>query len=1168
MTDPISGAAWSLGGRAATAGAKEVTLEWRVARNVTASAKRRGVNVNQKQLKLALYMPDVLSALQNLQEPASHVRARLDEIECDGVRGGSGFLLPLLREAVARQMSAAESQAFLYREVAAPVARIAALLDSAGSEAPALSPPLFQDSQRIADIVGQQTIARLIRSVAPATSRAHTLEDWLSSRPSWLAESELVDAWLGELALDSDLGDLGRSWLHRALGGGATPRPYLKVRIVTSRRDDEGLAALSDVRGHPLVESVLSEHDLAARRKFLSEWTPSSDLQRSLKANINAQQLLEARDLDGAIASGREAFEVNGYAGAGVIAAQALIQRSMVPGRQSQTSDLASARTLALRIRDARRITGTVAARSIRIAIQASMLLGDFGEVRSLFTAVPAGDAAPEEAAHPDVQEAAISALAQLGDISEALAKVSEQTSRETVLQLKAREAELGGDDDLANQLWSEAVHAVDDWSEKATICFLLASRGVIHPFVDDLRPHNEEIAEEIDVIAKLNRQLPGSEPRAAKEALDNPRVARALAQFYSESNRERDSLRLAEQMARRWGDPDEWLRAARFHLRNGSYLDAIDRARTAFSVGGEAWGNRASALRLQIVAMQELRRWEDIVAVGQTLLELDPEADDAGWSMVFAHHHSADDEQAFSVWRSLPACRVPRTVSQASLWLHLFQRFGTEMAPLSSALALIKLFPQDEQVRRLAVGAVLFAPISTSDVGVQVTDLADEYHADFPDQPELFWTLTLESEDPDEIIAALDRAAGDRPDMGEIEQGVANGTFPIGLLAKWAKRDYTDVLVRRRFAPRFAGTAENQELNHDIVALAIESGAAIDASAAVTVAMLPEETGEAVAKIPARLLATYGQLRDVHDSAAQLKKSRGEFFASTNDRGPRFHQLSPDEEAEQARIFDNVQTRIRQAERSDPRSLTVPKPGLDTIFGPWTEAMSRAAEAGVPLWCDDAATRHIATSLGVPAFGTPELVEYSRDHGLLSASTADAIDAALVHAHLVGVRFRSTSWGLALALDSHRPAGLAQALAFGGATNVAEKLQLVFEAIRHSVDDPDALSGWGEVAAKYLADMTTTDDEAVNNLAIFLRAVLAAAWLAPHQLAFVARGFREQAADRWYPALRKALAEHWDAIRRIVTQDVGAAFVLGQASALSANERQIALEIILRDGG
>jgi hypothetical protein len=1131
--------------------------------------RRRGGNVNQKQLKLALYEPDVFAALQTMEEPSPGVRSRLNDIDLRGGQGGAAdFLLPLLREAFARQMSAADTQAFLYREVATPVAQIAAYLETADPDSLTMSPLLVEDSAQIALIVGQQTVSRMLRSIAPSASRAQTLQDWLSSRPSWLSESELIDAWLGELALDSGHVELGRAWMQQALDRGATPRPYLKVRIATSRRgDDAAISTLNDVRGHPLVEAVLSENDLAARQQHLQKWVPTSQMQSALKAILNTQQLVDAGDLDAAIASGRDAFEVSGYAGAGLIAAEALIQRSMVAGRQSQTHDLASARALALSIRDARRSAGVVAERSIRVAIHASMLLMDFDNARSLFTAIPEGSATTEEASHLGVQEAAISALAQLGDVSGALAMVSDRTSRETVLQLKAQEADLDGEQERANRLWSEAIDALDDWSEKTSLSFLLASRGVVHPFVEVLRPHNEEIARELDAIAQLNQHLPGAESRAARLALDNPRVARALALFYAEADRDGDSLRLAEQMARRWGDPGEWLRAARFHLRSGNYIAAIDRARTAFSVGGDAWGDRASSLRLQIAAMQELRRWEDIVTVGQMLLDLEPEAPDAGWSIVFAHHHSADDEQAFHVWKSLPACRIPTTVSEASLWLHLYQRFGTEMAPLSSVLALIKQFPLDEQVRRLAVGAVLLAPVSASDVKVQITDLADDYHADFPDQPRLLWTLTIESEDPGEILAALDRAAGGPSEMSEVEQRVQNGTFPIGLLGKWAKRDYLDVLVRQRFAPRFAGTAEDNPANHDVVERAIKSGAAIDGSAAVTLAMLPEETAEALAKIPARLLATYGQLRDAHDAATQLKKSRGEFFASTTDRGPLFHQMSPDEEAAQAGILANVEARIRLAERSEPPRLSAPTLGLEELFGPWTEAMSRAAEAAAPMWCDDAATRLVAASLGVQAFGTPELVEYARASGLMSAEAADAVDGALIHAHVVGVHYRRTSWRLALALDSYRPAGLAQALTFGGSTDVSEKLQLVFDAIRHSVEDPDALSGWGHVAAKYLVDMTTTDEEAVANLALFLRAVLAAAWLAPHQLAFVARGAREQSADRWYPALRTAIGEHWRAIRRLVTQEVGAAFVLSQASALSAEERQLALEIILRDG-
>lgn len=1168
MTDPLSGAALSLGGTLARAGAKETTKEWRLARNVSATAKRRGAKVNQKQLKLALYQPGVFESLRSWEEPSPTIRSTLDSVLVEGIAGSSAdFLLPLLREGVARQMSAVETQAFLYTEVAVPIAQISAQLQQRDDESLTLNPLLVEDARALAHSTGEAVINKVLQILSPPESRGEVLRDWLEFRPIWLIEDEALDAWIGEFAMDSDHPDLGREWLARAVEGSATPRAYLKVRMAASQPEHpNAYPALSDVRGNPVVEAVLTENDLDTRRQFLDEWAPSSEMQRAFKASLSAQQLLEARDLDGAIRMGGNTFDSHGYSGAGVVAAEALIQRSMMPGRGSSTSDLAAARHLALRVRDARRAVGVVAARAIRVAINASMLLVDFAGAKTLFTVAPQGVATAQEAAHPLVREAAIAALAQLGDIQEALDLVSHRTPRESVLQLQAREAEINGDDTRANKLWAEALDAVSDWSEKATLSFILATRGVLHPFVDQLRADNEDIALELAVIAALNGHAPGAEARAERLALDNRRVARALALYYSDADRDSDGLRLAEHMARRWSDPDEWLRAARFYLRGGAFIEAIDRARTAFSVGGDVWGDRASALRLQIAALQNLRRWEDVVSVGQVLLQIEPEAADAGWAVVFAHHYSADDEQAFYVWKSLPACHQPSTVGEASLWLHLYRQFGTEMAPLSHALRLRKQFPQEEQVRRLVVGAVLLAPIARSDVSIQVMELADEYHADFPEEDQLLWTIAFDSEDPEEILSALDRAAGGRSDLTGIEQRVANGTFPVGLLAKWCRRDYADVLVRRRFAPRFAGTGEDHVLNLDALNQAAADGTALDTSAALTIATLPEELRERVARLPRRLLVTYGQLRDVHTAAAQAKKSRGEYFPSTDHRGPLLHRLSPEEELDQERLFAEIEARFRLAERSDSPAPSSSAPELGDILGPWTEAISRAAEAKVPLWCDDAATRAVATLYDVASFGTPELIEWARATGVIDAEEADAIDGALIHAHLVGVRYRKTPWELALVLDGYRPAGLAQALTFGGSTHLAEKLDLVFESLRMVLDDPEALAGWGGVAAGYLSDMTTDAEQAISNIALFLRALLAAAWMAPHQLAFAARGARETSADRWYPALREAFRAHWRALRSIVDVETGAGYMIGQVGALSSDERQLALEIILRD--
>ncbi|GAA2073967.1 PIN domain-containing protein [Microbacterium hatanonis] len=1118
---------------------------------------------------MALYDREVFAALANLGDVDANVRARLDSVE---VRGSSesatDFLLPLLREAHARQMSAADAQAFAYREIAAPLSKL--VEQAAPSTGPVLylAPALLADAERLEGDLGKPALSRLLRNVSSPETRVQLLRDWLEVRPSWLPQSESIDAWLGEVALDAGQLEIARSWLVGALAAGATPRPYLLVRMATTRvGDDEAFALLKEVRGHPLVETViLSEHDLEARQAFLREWSPTSETQRGLWAALNVQQLLEGQDLDGAIRVGQSAFDVDGFAAPGVIAAQALIQRSMTPGRESHVADLSAARSLAIRVRDARRSEGVAAPRAIRVAMHASMLLIDFSTARALFTPAPDGLATPEEASHPDVHEAAVSVLAQLGDISGALKLVSDRTPAEVVLQLRATEAELAGDDDTAHRLWSEAVDAHTDWAEKTSLCFHLASRGIAHRFVDELRPGNEAIAHELDTIVQLFQRRAGSESRAEAMALDNPRIARALAMYYSEADRHDDSLRLAEQVARQWGDPDEWLRAARFYLRRGEHSNAIDRARTAFTVGGEAWGDRASALRLQIAALQDTRQWEDVVSVGRLLLRIQPDSADAGWSVIFALHKSADDEQAFATWKSLPACRQPVSVPEASLWLHLYQRFGTEMAQFSEVLSIIERFPLDEQVRRLAIGAALLAPVTAPDVQIQVTELAEEYHTDFPNHPRLLWTLDLDGEDAGSILAALDAAAGGPRKTNEIEEKAANGTFPIGLLSMWAKRSYAEVLVSRRVAPRFGGTAEGAPAEHKLVEQALRSGVAIDTTAALTLALLPADLGELLAKLPARLLGTYDQLRDVRDASLRLKNAQGEFFPSTVEREPMYFEESPEEVAKQHTLLKALETRLRRSERADPPPLAVPVTSLENISGAWTAAMDRAGEAGVPLWCDDAATRQVAAALGVPAFGTPELTAYARDKKLIAADTADSIDAALIHSCMVGVHYRPAVWHLALTLSSFRPEGLAQAILFGGPDYVVEKLHLVLAGIRNCLTDPNALSAWASVAAKFLSDMTATDAEAVENLVLLLQALLAVPWLAPHQFAFVARGVRAQSGDRWFPALRAAAGNHWRGLVAEASLDVSASYILAQVGGLSSEERQLVLEVVLRN--
>ncbi|MBD8101373.1 tetratricopeptide repeat protein [Plantibacter sp. CFBP 8775] len=1076
-------------------------------------------------------------------------------------------MLPLLRIATAGQLSVGDSQALMYEQVAVPMAEMGEL----GKEAPAsvrasFPTPLAQDAETLEAVIGEQNALRMLQALAAPGARLEALRDWLRARPSWLDESEVVDGWLGLLAHISGSGALAREWIEHALAGGATPRAYWLVLIANiDRPEAEALEILEEVRGHPLVEAVLTENDIIERQRQILLWAPQTAMQRALAASIRAHQLFEAKRLDEAVDFAVGAFESDGFTGAGAIGVQALLARSVTGERQTQTEDLSAARRLALAIRDSHRRTGTPSAASVVLAIEASMLLEDSDRAQSLFTAAPSGEATPEEAAHSSVRNAAAFALLNIGQLSRAHALIDDAASPSMRLQLRARQAEIEADLEKANQLWSEAIAATDDWGEKATICSLLALRGIVHPFVDVMRPLNQQLAEEIDDIAALFRNQPGAESRMATGALDNPRLARALGQYYAESSRHDDGLRLAEQSARRWGDPDEWLRAARYRLDRGNYDEAVDRARSAILAGGNAWGARARALRLQIQALYQAKRWEELVSPARALLRIDPTAVDAAWTLVYAYHHAADDLQAFKEWRSNPICRTPEDAGQASIWLHLFQRFGTEMAQVSDVLALSRRFSSHEQVRRLAIGAILIAPIEFTDTDVQLLDLAEEYHADFPDRPRLLWAIPTDTDDPKELLAAIDRAAGGPHQNSELETHMSGGTLPIGLIGRFGKRGAAEFLVKSRHSARFAGGADEGAVDCSVVERAEKEGAALDTTTALTLALLDDEVAQLLTRIPARLLGTYGQLRDANDAGLEFEKAGDLFIPSTSDHGPSLMLIPEEEATERRRLTGKIITRLRLIERSDPPELATPTDGLADLFGPWSEAVHRAVEADVPLWCDDAATRQVASAFGVSSFGTPTLVEYARISGLIAEEEADVIDAALIRANVVGIRYRPAPWELAAAI-SLAPSGLGNAILYGGPTAATDKIQIVVKGLERSAHEPDTMQEWASLGARYVLEIAGTEEDAVDNLALFIQATLTMSWTAAHVLQFILKGVREVAADRWYPAFRQATSAHWSGLKTIVPPGLAADMLIGKVQLLPETDRQLVLEVIFRD--
>jgi tetratricopeptide (TPR) repeat protein len=1172
VIDPISSAAISAGGKAAAGAAvglgKKLTLEWRIAKSTASAAKDQGVKVLRKPLRLALMKAEVMAACKTSGPASARARELLDGIACVGLEGPSSvFLLPLLRTATARQLSVSDSQVLMYEQVIVPMAEMAEQGKETVASVRACFPaPLAQDAQALDAVVGERMTVRLLQALAAPAGRAEILRDWLRVRPSWLDESEVVDGWLGLLGLISGNGGLGREWIERALANGAAPRAYWLVLIANvDRSQEEALELLEEVRGHALVEAVLTANDVAERERQALLWVPQTAMQCALAASIRAQQLLEAKRLDEAVEFAVDAFESEGFTAAGAIGVQALIARSMIGERQTQTEDLSAARRLALEIRDSHRVTGTPSASSVVLAIEASLLLEDADRAQSLFMAAPEGEANPAEASDSSVRKAAALALLHIGQLSRAHALIGDAASPSIRLQLDARQAEIEADDAKANQLWSNAIDATEDWSEKAAICSLLALRGVIHPFVDTMRPLNPEFAGEIDTIAALFRDQPGAESRVASGALDNPRLARALGQYYSDRNRRDDGLRLAEQSARRWGDPDEWFRAARYRLDRGDHDEAVDRAQSAILAGGDAWGARARALRLQIQALFQAKRWEDLVPPARALLRIEPAAVDAAWTLVYAFHNAADDLQAFQEWKANPICRVPEDPGQASMWLHLFQRFGTEMAQVSDVLALSRRFSSHEQVRRLAVGAILIAPIEFSDAEVQLLDLAEEYHADFPDRPRLVWAITADSDDPKELLAAIDRAAGGPRPSNELETHMSNGTLPVGLIGHFAKRGTTEFLVKNRQSARFAGGSDERPADFSVVERAQRQGAALDSTAALTLATIGDDVAELLTRIPLRLLGTYGQLRDAKDAGIDFEKAGDLFIPSTMDHGPGVMLIPEEEGEERRRLTARMITRIRLIERSDPPELASPTEGFADIFGPWSEAIHRAAEANVPLWCDDAATRQVASAFGVDSFGTPTLVEYLRTSGRLAEAQADVIDATLIRVNVVGIRYRPKPWDLA-ATVSHAPAGLGHAILHGGPTAAVDKIKIIVDGMERCAHAPDIMQEWASVGARYVAGIAGSEQDAVDNLAHFIQAALTMSWTASHILQFILKGVRETAADRWYPAFRQATAAHWSNLKSVITPDLAADMLIGKVQLLPDADRQLVLEVIFRD--
>jgi len=1173
MTDPVSAGAIKVASvllSGAKPLARKLTFDWRAASWAVRRAKKVGIFIPLKAMKIALADGAIREALES-RDPVGldAARHRIAEL----ISGSSFNDQPAAVEALISiirlgYMGASDPTAAVvasHEEISDKLSALHAAVtqDHANGERfednlGRISPTLAGSLRGIRDEVGAPA-ERMLAALVVAKDRALLLADWAQSRPSWLPSVASIDGWLGELAMDSNSKETAVKWLDSALELGASPRGYWKVRRMWAepfKSDEEAFAYIEDVKEFPLVRGIIQSTSLAERFAILEEWSPDGPIENAIRLGLMSSYARLLGKLDEAISIGRNAYEDFGFTGPALGAVEALIERSTSTSQLLHATDLSDAASLALRIRDDRRRWGSASGSAVALAMKSYILLADVERAWSLSQPQPEGEATEAESTETVVREPALILMAERGLVEEALSRLDDSYSESTHLQIHAREAELLLDEERAISLWSEAIEATDDWQDKASICIRLAMKGVIDPFVEQMRPHNPDIANELTRIAELESGAPGAEERLRELAQDNFRLTHVLIAWLAKNGRTTDVIFTSERAAEVWGDADDWLRAARAHLELGGRAAAIDRANKALLVGGVDWGDKFNAHVILTEASFQLEDWASAATAASNLLSIRPTSRSGRWALVLSRYYNGDEGTALAAWKSHEGFLPPENSFEAAVWLALFRTYGSEMATTEQAVDIAREFASDLNVRNVAITALTTAPRDEDASGDDVAKLMAEYEREFP-EAHGFQKVSIDDDDPAALATSLDALVHNGPDLTAIEVAISNGLAPIGLSSVFGNRFYCESLLMRSSSPRFVGKHQGYD-EVEMARRALGSVVVVDATALLTLTLLPDESANFIFGRFAGTRSTTQQLIDANASRETLSRE--------NPNNSARFELSSSEEREllaqrSARLVEWFRRTARVSNRQqDP--VLLDGTGLPT--GTWSSALDLAVRESGIFWCDDTATRRIALGAGIQSFGTVALVELAREDGLVDRTYLDAPDASLVSGWTVGVNFGKIAFELALQLDGGRPLGTAAALRWSGSADPAPKLEFMQNAMHAVIDDPEAVGGWAKAAATYCSAITDVPRAAVENQTLVLRNLLIQSWMSPSVLAFVMLGFKSAAASDWTQVFQSALRPIYRGLAQQHGYDAAGQILLTLGANLNDEDHQALVGVIL----
>ncbi|GAA4584827.1 hypothetical protein GCM10023194_25720 [Planotetraspora phitsanulokensis] len=728
--------------------------------------------------------------------------------------------------------------------------------------------------------------------------------------------------------------------------------------------------------------------------------------------------------------------------------AQTLAQRASDGRSPLHEADIQRARNLAETARAEQRRWGGASEDAALVLFHTHLLAGDIDAAVEVALTQPYGQANEREAAAEQLVQGAARAAVQFGHIH-ADRLVSKVTNPAGVAIMNAVRADVQGAEHSERiALWTQVVESAgENRLDEAVIALAsLADLGVWPlPGLDNLTARSVIPADDA-VLLHARADIAAGRPAAGLTRLRHLASrslpgTMALIQSLVELGRHTEAVQACDRGASRFGATEFLLRALYILERADDHAQWRERALLLMSRSSLPRGLRDS-LRRKLVQDAFVRN--DWIAVEQHAVAgiadsdvpgapgqagmldastrtgpLPPELVDYAWSLIGARWNARHPDLASRAHRALGPPVL--TNAQARLKAALLRRDGWSSETVEGLLDLMEQFPEDGDFTGQVLGMILVATgrpprgdaeaestaafVLPPEVGVRFNTVLQAY-VDRNPHGVLRPADPHELVNPDVLKAQLEPAA---LAYRTVRDHVMAGVVPVGVLASQVNQPYALALLQRAGGCTPAAETDPERFDNEVacVGSALDGVVVIDAStllvATMTVAGFADLRARfASVQLPAAchddiVMASLGVERLLASSMTIAFEPGSGLLRSTLTPEERdFLTRRADDLLQAAGLTDIVQV-------ADLAMVTdLMTDGIDSDIvaqgpaftmhgeGPWLAPIQLALESDATLWTDDVIVRGVASSAGIPTFGTLALLHTLYEDGLPDTTEED----------------------------------------------------------------------------------------------------------------------------------------------------------------------------------